>query len=163
MKANNIYFDLGTNLAFEPDEQEDTARPQISVTTKAQALAKCREIRRERIFMTSAAAAVIAADLLILGIILKIGSMIAISTSSFAQAGCYITGMCFFMLSFLESLAVIKRSGVVEALAHIWKVITGASVAGLVIMSAVSCPDAGGSIITTAFAGFTAHLLMRKK
>lgn len=64
MKANSIYLDYTSNLAFE--QREEKHCPPISVTTKAQALKKRGRIRKERIFMTSAAAMVIAADLTLL-------------------------------------------------------------------------------------------------
>ena len=161
MKANSIYLDYTSNLAFE--QREEKHCPPISVTTKAQALKKRGRIRKERIFMTSAAAMVIAADLTLLGLILKIAQVIAIQTQSYTMAGIYTTGMCFFTLSLLESVAALKGSGVIEALSYIWKIITAACVSGLIITSALFHQSAGGSIIITAFICICGYMTLKKK
>ncbi|MCR5815486.1 MAG: hypothetical protein K6F91_01235 [Ruminococcus sp.] len=153
MSAKEIFIDCKSSLAYEQTEREQYTPPVIKVTTKAEIERNKAIVRNERIFSLSAAGVIIALDGAVFAAILKIGQLIGLQTGSFTAAGCYLTAMWFFTLTFLEAAGRLKHSALIDGMAHIWRVIAAAGALTLIIYSALRSPDSGGSIIIVTLAG----------
>ena len=154
MSAKHIMIDYSSSLAYdEPEQAAENTRPMIKVTTKADILRKKKLVKNERIFSAAAAGSMIACDGAIFALILKVGQLIGLQTGSFTAAGCYLAAMGFFTLTFLEAAGRQKRSGFIDGMAHIWRVITGVSAVTLILYSALRSPDSGGSILIVSLIG----------
>ena len=154
MGMKHIMIDCRSSLAYDESiHASDEVRPAIKVTTKAEILKKKQQLRGERIFSLSAAGAIVACDGVIFALILKIGRLIGLQTGSFTAAGCYLSAMSFLTLIFLESAGRQKHSGLIDGMAHIWRVITLVCAVTLVACSALRSPDSGGSIIVVSLIG----------
>ena len=158
MSAKHIIIDCNSSLAYEETApREEYTPPVIKVTTKAQIEKKKAQLRREHLFSAAAAGSVIACDGVIFALILTVGRLIGLQTGSFTAAGCYLTAMWFFTLTFLEAAVRLKHSALIDGMAHIWRVVAFICALTLVIYSALRSPDSGGSIIIVSLAGVLLH------
>ena len=154
MNRENIYMDLCSSLAYEKTQEgEGRVSPPISVTTKAQIKQKCVQRRNERLFSYGAAASMLLCDGALFAMILYVGKLIGMQTGSLTAAGCYLAGMGFFTLTFLEAAGKLKHSAFLDGMAHIFRVIAFVSAVTLVLYSALRSPDSGGSILVVSLLG----------